>query len=283
MCSLFGISEGEWPVTSFYVSHRLKASQYYGRFDGTRIEPSLHLVRHIQERSTPRWHRYPVDIGRCPQPCQWLARRRFCEGISQIIWQCSKLSNLRGWRRKTCSWHYAPPELHLLIGPVDTMFNGLKSKWPKADNWAKLCNVQEDQYLGGTFNGNSCMRLLTHVDQLVTPHVNYVNAFRHFKSVVDACYGKNLDSSYKEKIGKFKNIYMQLGLRVTPKLHTVFFHIADFCESRGLGLGFWSEQASESVHADFKKTWAKYNVRPINNRYPDQLLAAVKDYASKHI
>ena len=41
---------------------------------------------------------------------------------------------------------------------------------------------------------------------------------------------------------------------VTPKIHTVIFHIIEFCKIMGLGLGPWSEQTGESVTHDFKET-----------------------------
>ena len=41
---------------------------------------------------------------------------------------------------------------------------------------------------------------------------------------------------------------------VTPKIHTVIFHIIEFCKVTGRGLGPWSEQTGESVTHDFKET-----------------------------
>ena len=41
---------------------------------------------------------------------------------------------------------------------------------------------------------------------------------------------------------------------VTPKIHTVIFHIIEFCKVTGRGLGPWSEQTGESVTQDFKET-----------------------------
>ena len=34
-----------------------------------------------------------------------------------------------------------PPELHLLIGPVNTLYTGLEMVWPESDMWLKVCNV----------------------------------------------------------------------------------------------------------------------------------------------
>ena len=43
-------------------------------------------------------------------------------------------------------------------------------------------------------------------------------------------------------------------------MHCVFFHVSDFCINSSRGLGFFSEQAMESVHSDFSKTWEKFKV-----------------------
>ena len=61
-----------------------------------------------------------------------------------------------------------PPELHLLIGPVTTIFVALKNEWPQAEEWADTSNVERQSYHGGTFNGNGCMRLLKKLHILVS-------------------------------------------------------------------------------------------------------------------
>ena len=53
--------------------------------------------------------------------------------------------------------------------------------------------------------------------------------------VVSSCFGKTLDENAAKHIETFKNNYIQLcsltnkKLSVTPKVHTVFHHILDFC------------------------------------------------------
>ena len=42
------------------------------------------------------------------------------------------------------------------------------------------------------------------------------------------------------------------GCNVTPKAHYIFCHVEDFCNFHGVGLGVFSEQACESVHARFR-------------------------------
>ena len=90
-----------------------------------------------------------------------------------------------------------PPELHLLIGPVNTLYDGLEKVWPQSEDWLKLCNVKEVEYHGGKFEGNDSRALLKKVDQLegLCPS-NMVkktaNAFKALNDVVAACYGYEL-------------------------------------------------------------------------------------------
>lgn len=52
----------------------------------------------------------------------------------------------------------------------------------------------------------------------------------------------------------------------------VFYHIENFCENSKRGLGFYSEQAMESVHSDFKTTWNKYKVSESHSDYNSRFL-----------
>lgn len=103
-----------------------------------------------------------------------------------------------------------PPELHLLIGPVNTMFGALEKVWPDVLKWAALCHVEREAIHGGSFNGNSSRKLLKKTDALeshIPPeHKNYVCAFRSFNKVVASCYGQELITTYKDDIAEFKKI-----------------------------------------------------------------------------
>jgi hypothetical protein len=180
-----------------------------------------------------------------------------------------------------------PPELHLLLGPINTLFKALEKEWSHAHLWAKACHVERDAIHGGSFNGNSCNILLSKVDilrSMVPLHcLKYVDCFLALKNVVAACYGQSLDENYRHFIASFRTSYMTLGISVTPKVHAIFFHIIDFCESKSVGLARWSEQAMEAVHSDFKPTWEKYKVHQNHPDYAAKLLRAVRNYNSKHL
>ena len=82
----------------------------------------------------------------------------------------------------------------------------------------------------------------------------------------------------------FRKKYLDLQiLQVTPKIHCVFFHCTEFIDRRKSSPGRWSEQAPESVHADFKKTWSWYKVPPDDHPdYGDHLLYAVCAFDSMY-
>ena len=117
-----------------------------------------------------------------------------------------------------------PAELHLLIGPVNTMYKELEELWPgEIDTWAKACHAFKAGLHGGEFNGNSCMRLL-HPDSvnmlesmIPIEHAAYVDAFRAFDKVVQSCYGYYVLPSFRKDIEKFKETYLRLDISVTIK------------------------------------------------------------------
>ena len=82
----------------------------------------------------------------------------------------------------------------------------------------------------------------------------YIAVLRAFNKVVHSCFGVTLLEGYAENITMFSKLYRELGITVTPKVHMVEQHIMDFIGLKGeaAGLGFYSEQAMESVHHDFK-------------------------------
>ena len=149
----------------------------------------------------------------------------------------------------------------------------------------------QKKFLMEEFSGNDCKKLLNNTDILreictskcVFSCMKFLDCLEKFKSVVESCFTLDLKSGYEEKICAFKKSYFDLNISVTPKVHSVFFHIKDFCEISNKGLGFYSEQAVESAHADFKKIWKKYKVKKSNTNYPENLLKAVREYSSKHV
>lgn len=181
-----------------------------------------------------------------------------------------------------------PPELHLMLGVVNTLYNHLlKESEQDALQWAQKCSVTREVYHGSSgFSGNSCKKLLSKVDFLRSncciSSLKYVQAFRDFNTVVQACFSMKLDPDFKQIITNFKQSYLDLEISITPKVHAVFFHVPDFCDEKQAGLGFYSEQAMESVHSDFKHVWNKYKVAKDHPDYDEKLYRAICEYNSLH-
>lgn len=181
-----------------------------------------------------------------------------------------------------------PPELHLMLGVVNKIYSEMMLKHPDiALKWAKNCNLERHAYHGGCFNGNACRKLLKQVDILASmcplDCLKYVHVLRNFNNVVISCFGKELKINFENCIDQFKNSYLAADLNVTPKVHAVFHHVKEFCAFHQIGLGLYSEQASEAVHYDFANTWNSYKLRMGHCQYAERLLKAVCRYNSVHL
>jgi hypothetical protein len=182
-----------------------------------------------------------------------------------------------------------PPELHIMLGVVNKIFDELNTRWGenRAYSWAHDACIVRDQYHGGCLEGPACKKLLQKAEELrnILPRRlrRYASALKEFDLVRLACFGDSLNSDFETRIHQFKATYTGLGLSVTPKLHVLFHHVPEFCSRRDKGLGSFSEQATESAHSDFRTTWQRYQ-RPLNHpQYRGNLLQAVVNYNSFHI
>ena len=146
-------------------------------------------------------------------------------------------------------------------------------------------HIKREEYQGGSFNGNDCRKLLknVHILEQSCPFRGYVEAFNAFNGVVESCYSTILLDNYKQKIEEFRQKYITLKISVTPKIHAVFFHVAEFCEIVQTGLGPWSEQTAESLHHDFGQMWKNFKVDIDHPEYAKRLYDAVVMYNSQHL
>ena len=77
---------------------------------------------------------------------------------------------------------------------------------------------------------------------------------------------------------------MDLGLKVTPKVHLLFCHAMDDIDKHGQGLGLFNESAAESIHADFDRFYQRYAVKDINSpSYLKKLQSAITAYNASHV
>ena len=113
-----------------------------------------------------------------------------------------------------------------------------------------------------------------------------VETLQAFNEVKKSCFGQTVANDFKISISKFAEAYDKLGVSVTPKVHAVLVHIPEFLDQNlGHGLGYWSEQASESVHYDFGDLWVTSSYKRSRNHkdYADQLLKFNVTYNSRHL
>ncbi|CAH1099096.1 unnamed protein product [Psylliodes chrysocephalus] len=149
-----------------------------------------------------------------------------------------------------CTWCYAQKG-HLDKPGLDrTIGNSLQHY----QEWFEAGAVRKDAKKFKTFTGNSCKILLSKVDLLRANCelgcLRYVESLDCLGRVVHECFGMILTPNYKSSIADFRRSYLALLKSVTPKIHAIFFHVEEFCDSTGNALGFYSEQAVESVHHD---------------------------------
>ncbi|XP_065660499.1 uncharacterized protein LOC136084469 [Hydra vulgaris] len=167
------------------------------------------------------------------------------------------------------------PELHTLIGIVTTFRKLLSKLWPgfKNSNYIFFRG-----YHGIGFDGNNANRLLDKLyvlsrgiaDQGKLDLLPVIECLRKFQSMKQATFGEKI-GDIESVVFEFKMSYANLreyintyfeniSLNLTWKVHTAVNHIVPFLKSTNTdnGLGIYSEQAGESVHYEFKKTWNKY-------------------------
>ena len=229
------------------------------------------------------------SMGNCLKYYEgWLASGSRQDQAKQFM-NCINLPLLSGNEDILFLDVYPPPELHLMLGVVNTLIKHMLLDCPTdVEAWIQVCNVQRDlTHRGPTFKGNSCNILLKKIDLLRSSCcikcVKYVHTFKCFGSVVQDCFGERLKETYLKSISDFKDSYMALAIPVTPKVHAVFYHVSQFCKKVQSSLGFYSEQAVESLHHDFAQIWSKYKVSKNNELYASRLLRAVSEYNSSHL
>ena len=108
----------------------------------------------------------------------------------------------------------SPPELHLVIGPVNTFYDSLEQVWPRSEDWLKLCYIKKVEYHGGKFEGNNSRALFKKFDQLegLCPLTSekVFECLQGLEYIVAACYGYELAVDYVTKIKKFSREYLGL-------------------------------------------------------------------------
>ena len=81
---------------------------------------------------------------------------------------------------------------------------------------------------------------------------DFVPTLQSLKKLNEYVASRKLKPDFKEVIDNFSLNYMALhvnhGLSLTPKIHIIMEHIADYCHEFGVSLGHCSDQTIEAVH-----------------------------------
>ena len=200
---------------------------------------------------------------------------------------CINMPLLQGDNKDEIISLIPPCELHLLTGVVSKILTELDNEWKneKVQNWLKNNNITMQNYYRFNLNGNSCKKILQKADdlrrELPMRLKKFADCLVQFNLVRLSCFSKVLNPSYKSEIMKFRAAYKKLNIPQTTKIHIVCVHVSHFCEKFGVGLGYFSEQASEAVHADFLHVWNDYKKLPPSSQ--SNLFRAVVKYNSFHI
>ena len=67
-----------------------------------------------------------------------------------------------------------PPELHLMLGPVNTLLDKMSKVWLGSEEWLNGCHVKKSEYHGSQFEENDSRKLLKYVGMLEELYV-YMN------------------------------------------------------------------------------------------------------------
>jgi len=182
--------------------------------------------------------------------------------------------------------HIPLPELHIMLGVTNKLFEEMIKVYPDGIQWAQKLNLVKEAY-HHSFEGNECRTLLKHVDVLQAMVAEtdteklpaFVEAFRAFNNVVTACFGKCLGENWQGMIDLFQEAYLKTGCSITTKVHLVIHHLASFCLQHDCGLGRYTEQAFEAVHASFSNYWQRHLVK--DSKHPDygkRLKQAIREF-----
>ena len=191
----------------------------------------------------------------------------------------------------------APPELRLMLGVGDklmkilekTVFETEKEGKDFIDDFLDKQNISKKGYMDSrSLEGNQTRRFLKATEKLRDAYEEVgklpkaepvIKLLESFSVLVTKTFGFKLESGYKDAIAKFSSAYRKLNredpktFAITPKIHIVMFHVLQYLEllngetGEERGLGYFSEQAFESVHSDMARMWE--NGRKVSASHKD--------------
>ena len=190
-----------------------------------------------------------------------------------------------------------PPTLHILLGIFNHIWKNIESMSTDHEkvlqDFAISNNCMKESYWGKTFEGNECAKLMNRISTSDTPLSNlsgvenHITAIKAFNEVRNNVFGTELKSGWKESLKNFRKSYSTIKNISRPlKVHILSCHVEDFVNeySNGKGLGFYSEQTGESIHAKFEPCFNNYKMKNKDSlKYGKRLMNAVVEFSSMHV
>ena len=196
---------------------------------------------------------------------------------------------------------FPPMALHLYMGGTNHIKRGLhakltefdkrfrKPKWAEAfKEWCEEKNIVGVRYWNQDLKGPKAIKLLENSKELTEWLPNkdlkqFGICLQMLWEVKKSCFGLELNEGWDDRIQEFDKQFDKLGISKSNKVHAIVTHVPDFIRMTGEPLGRYSEQAMESVHQDWEKTWVDYKRGEIAESFHEQLFKCVVKYNSSHL
>ena len=194
---------------------------------------------------------------------------------------------------------FPPNTLHLMLRSTNHILKQLAKKCldtcgqDLVIKFVKDNHIVRQSYHSGDFEGNQCTEVLKKVDKLETllpkKLTIFTDCLKAFRLVVKNLFAvEAAPANYPLLLRDFEISFLKLGISETPSFHSTIYHVKDWYDLKGQspGLGWYSEQATEHSHADFRKNvWEKggYKLVDTHPKYPERLKAAHAKYNKKRL
>ena len=223
--------------------------------------------------------------------------RKHQDIMVDLVKKCHNVIN-----KPIISWSESPMEkialapLHILLGLVNRLYNEVRPSDRASSrrdrqlykhHCSALCRykVYRSEYWNATLDGNSCSRLLDHLDDIpfADSSVKFLNALKTLKRVKDNCLGKVRKIGWRGSIQEFRGAWRDAILPWSLKSHILSDHYEEYFdhfESKpDAGAAISSEQSGEMLHSRIQQVWnLRFKAGRDNPVYPQRLVDCIVTY-----